>query len=131
VGVHIRLTDKKLLNDYSDESLEQDIVSTFSKLQDTTIFICSDDLTVETEIVSRFPNCIHFQKSHLLSMENNKISRSKESCLEALIDFYIFCGCPKKYGINSNLHSSTFFQVSTLFQESFRRHYLTLPQNDS
>jgi len=123
IGVHLRLTDKKKINNYLEDSLFSDIASTFNNLKNKKIFICSDDLEVESMILGTYDNCFNFKKKQQVYMNSSYIIREKESCTEAVIDFFLLCACPEKYGINSTLHTSTFFQTAFILHDSFVKKY--------
>lgn len=122
-GVHIRLTDKCSINNYTKQDLDNDIYTLFPTFNSNKVFICSDDLSVEEKILQSYPNCIHYKKNNHYDFTNETINRPINTCREAVIDFFIFCSCKDKCGINSNTVKSTFFEVAELLHDSFVAHY--------
>ena len=125
VSVHMRLTDKAVLNNYNTANVIKDLTNlNLPKSTTIKIFICSDDNEYEKLAITEVRNSCHVSKTESITYADpaniGSIIRAHSTCIKAMVDFLIFTFCNQKFGINSTANSSTFFSCGQFLQEEFR-----------
>ena len=118
LALHMRLTEKIIVNGYDINALTCDVENIKNTYPSQKILVCSDDPEIENKVVQMIPNSCHYEKiAHLEKLFEGKpylwwdsnqpfgyvanLIRNKQYSFDGFVDLYLL-GCSKKIvGINT------------------------------
>lgn len=132
VGLHIRLTEKIIVNNYNMDNFTRELLTIKNAHENSRILVCSDDKDIEQIAVETIGNCTHYIKTAKLEKKIEgrpfitwddqethgyfeNIVRNKEYSLDGFKDLYLLGSCEKIIGINTG--GSTYTHLATLFTQ--------------
>jgi len=141
VGLHIRLTEKIIVNNYNMDRFISELHTIKQHYNGVRLLVCSDDKDIEQLAVDTIGNCTHFVKNAKLEKkiegkpfiswddkEMNgyfeNIIRNKEYSLDGFKDLYLLGCCEKIIGINTDGSTYTNF-AKLLTQINIKSHFST------
>lgn len=133
VGLHIRLTEKIIVNGYNMENFENDVNNIKNQYINSRILVCSDDPEIENKVVNMIPNSCHYPKTALLGKKVedkpylwwdtsltygyfDNLVRGKQYSFDGFVDLYLLGCCSKIVGINTG--GSTYSLLANWFVEN-------------
>jgi hypothetical protein len=138
-GIHLRLTEKIIINGYNMGMLNNDIQHILQQYPDRHFLICSDDHQVEDELIKVVPNSCHYPKVAALEktiedkpfiwFDSTKdygycenLIRGKQYSYDGFVDLYLLGCCNTIIGINTG--GSTYNLLANWFAQNSIREKL-------
>ena len=97
VGLHIRTTDGGFI-DIPSNDIFLFIQQLINKNKDIKIYISCDNLSLENEIISKFPNIIIYFLNPFGNNYSDKFNRNSYGTINAVCEMFILSKCNRFYG---------------------------------